>query len=338
MPINLRRGVNISHWLSQSARRGPERRAWFTREDMRRIADLGLDHIRLPVDEVQLWDADGRRESEAVDLLSQALAWAAEAGLRVVVDLHILRSHHFNDVEEPKLYRDTAEQDRLAALWLDLAGLLSGTPCSQVAFELLNEPVAREDEGWNRVVRHVYARLRPACPGRTLIWGANRWNDMSRLGALWIPDDDRDLLIAGHFYSPMAMTHYRASWMAVKDYHGPVRYPGLPVDEADLVGVPAAAVAQVREWNIPWDRALIARVLDGALAVLRPKGLGLYLDEFGVIASAPDDLAVRWYGDVLDLAEGRGVAWAHWDYAGQFSVLDAQRRPGPRTAVVYGRA
>ncbi len=338
MPISLRRGVNVSHWLSQSKRRGEERRQWFTREDMQRIAGLGLDHIRLPVDEVQLWDEQGRREPEAVELLLSALAWAAEAGLRVVVDLHILRAHYFNDALEPRLYREPAEAERFASLWTDLAALLAATPPDRVAFELLNEPVASLDDGWNRVVELVYRRLRPLCPGRTLIWGPNRWNDMTRMPALWIPHGDANLIIAGHFYSPMTLTHYRASWMPVKDYHGPVRYPGLPVAEADLAGVGEAAAKQVREWNQPWDRAAIARVLDGALAVLRPLGLGLYLDEFGVIAAADDGLAVDWYRDLLDLAEERGVAWAHWDYAGDFSVLTAERRPGPRTSVVYGRA
>lgn len=337
MPIALRRGVNISHWLSQSNRRGGERRAYFTRDDVVRIAGLGLDHLRLPVDEEQLWDEQGRREPEAVELLLAALGWAREAGLRVVVDLHILRSHYFNDAEEPRLYREAAEQDRFAALWLDLAALLADQPLDRVAFELLNEPVAREDEGWNRVVQHVYRRLRPACPGRTLLWGPNRWNDLTRMGALWIPEGDRELIISGHFYSPMALTHYRARWMPMKDYTGPVRYPGVPIDEADLAAAPTAAAGQLRPWNIAWDRARIAQVVDDALAVLRPKGLGLYLDEFGVIAAAPDDLAIRWYTDLLDVLEERGVAWANWDYAGGFSVLDAQRRPGPRTAAVYGR-
>jgi len=38
MSLQLRRGTNISHWLSQSARRGQERRRFFTRDDVRRIA------------------------------------------------------------------------------------------------------------------------------------------------------------------------------------------------------------------------------------------------------------------------------------------------------------
>jgi endoglucanase len=49
--FEIRRGTNISHWLSQSRARGAERRAWFTEDDVQRIAGWGFDHIRLPIDE-----------------------------------------------------------------------------------------------------------------------------------------------------------------------------------------------------------------------------------------------------------------------------------------------
>ncbi|MFW5877841.1 MAG: glycoside hydrolase family 5 protein, partial [bacterium] len=53
------RGTNISHWLSQSDRRGMERVEWFNEKDMDLIAEAGYDHIRLPVDEEQLWNEAG---------------------------------------------------------------------------------------------------------------------------------------------------------------------------------------------------------------------------------------------------------------------------------------
>ena len=55
----VQRGTNISHWLSQSRRRGEERKRFFTEEDVTLIARLGYDHVRLPVDEEQLWDDGG---------------------------------------------------------------------------------------------------------------------------------------------------------------------------------------------------------------------------------------------------------------------------------------
>src|SRR5688500_16437902 len=60
--FSVKRGTNIAHWLSQSKRRGRERSEFFTRRDVEYIKSAGFDHIRLPVDEEQLWDSTGRRE------------------------------------------------------------------------------------------------------------------------------------------------------------------------------------------------------------------------------------------------------------------------------------
>src|SRR4051794_24940123 len=84
MSFAIRRGTNVSHWLSQSERRGEERRVWFTRDDVQRLAALGLDHLRFPLDEEQLWGEDGRPHREAFDLLHAAIGWCEEAGLRAV--------------------------------------------------------------------------------------------------------------------------------------------------------------------------------------------------------------------------------------------------------------
>src|SRR5512143_3659430 len=101
MPFTIQRGTNISHWLSQSTRRGAERAAFFTGEDVRLIAQLGFDHIRLPIDEVQMWDDQGNQDPEAFSLLDAALDWCEQYGMRTVVDVHILRSHYFNDQGVP---------------------------------------------------------------------------------------------------------------------------------------------------------------------------------------------------------------------------------------------
>jgi Cellulase (glycosyl hydrolase family 5) len=95
--FKAKRGTNISHWLSQSTNRGVERRTWFTKEDVAFLAGLGFDHLRIPIDEEQMWDQSGKPEIEAFSLLNQALDWCAEYKLNAIVDLHILRSHHFNE-------------------------------------------------------------------------------------------------------------------------------------------------------------------------------------------------------------------------------------------------
>src|SRR3954451_20260654 len=95
----IKRGTNIAHWLSQSKKRGQERADFFTKADVDFIKSKGFDHIRLPVDEEQLWDSTGKRNEDAFQLLQNCMTWVHDAGLKVVLDLHIIRSHYFNSQE-----------------------------------------------------------------------------------------------------------------------------------------------------------------------------------------------------------------------------------------------
>ena len=61
----INRGTNIAHWLSQGSRRGEEREQFITKKDIEDIALMGFDHVRLPIDEEQMWDENGARHDDA---------------------------------------------------------------------------------------------------------------------------------------------------------------------------------------------------------------------------------------------------------------------------------
>lgn len=96
IPFAINKGVNISNWLSQSDIRGEERKNYFTEAEVQQLAGFGFDHIRLPVDEEQLFTEDGQKIPEAFELMHNAIKWCEKANMRVLLDLHILRSHYFN--------------------------------------------------------------------------------------------------------------------------------------------------------------------------------------------------------------------------------------------------
>ena len=70
--FRIKRGTNISHWLSQSEQRGEARRLHIQEDDFARLEELGFDFVRIPIDEVQFWDEEGNKLPEAWDLLSNA--------------------------------------------------------------------------------------------------------------------------------------------------------------------------------------------------------------------------------------------------------------------------
>lgn len=168
----IKRGTNISHWLSQSEARGEARRNYFTEKDVKYLAGLGFDHIRIPVDEMQLWLENGQQDQEGFSLLHQALNWCKKYNLKAVVDLHILRSHHFNDKVKP-LWTKPEAQERFFQCWRDLSQQLRKYPVNDVAYELMNEPVADDPEDWNKLVDKAVVIIRKAEPTRTIVIGSN---------------------------------------------------------------------------------------------------------------------------------------------------------------------
>jgi endoglucanase len=322
--FSVRRGTNISHWLSQSKARGAERKAFFTQADVQRIADWGFDHLRLPIDEEQMWDEQGDRHAEAFELMGAALDWCAAAGLKVIVDLHILRSHYFDTNAKP-LFTNPAEAERFAGLWRDLSACLNRRPIDQVAYELMNEPVADNDEDWNRVYPHAFSAIRQLEPDRTIVVGSNRWSQVITFPNLKVINDRRQILTF-HYYNPMLLTHYRAPWTNVHVYTGPVHYPGLQAEEAHIATLSEENQAIIRQSNKHYDRVQIARDIETALAVARRENLPLYCGEFGVYKVAPAEPRMRWYRDIISVFDEFGISWANWDYKGGFGLVDGEGR------------
>ena len=319
--IELKRGVNLSHWLSQSDRRGAERRSWITREDFAKVRTLGFDHVRLPLDEVQMWNADGSREDDAWDLLDHALDWAEAEDLRVACDLHILRSHFFNQESTPALYTDPSELDKFCGLWKELAPFLARRSPDLVALEILNEAVARDPADWNRVSGAAFRAICEAAPEHTIVLGSNWYCMCETFSELAIPDDPNKILTF-HFYNPMCITHYGATWTPFGPWTGPIAYPGRPFPG----GVPSDLEEPLRSRlvaaDIAWDIGRMEQELSKPLERAAQTGSRLYCGEFGVHDKAPLDVRKAWLRDAREAFESHGIGWAVWDWKGVFGVVD----------------
>jgi endoglucanase len=313
--FKINNGVNISHWLSQSNKRGEERANYFTRDDVKLLAGLGYDHLRIPIDEEQMFDPSGAKEPEAFRLLHNALGWCAEFNLRAVVDLHILRSHHFNDAVKP-LFTDTLAQNQFYDCWRKLSDELKKYPDYRLAYELMNEPVADEPEIWNVIVNRCISVVRALEPKRTIIVGSNRWQNYNTVKDLRLPAKDPHIMISFHYYEPFPLTHYQASWMSLKSLSVPVHYPGKLVAESDEKALNDAGY-QNETYNIDVIESHFKQVTD----VAKKYKLKVYCGEYGCINHAPADDKVRWFRDMNILFRKYGIARANWDYKGSFAIV-----------------
>lgn len=312
--FNITRGTNIAHWLSQSGARGEQRANFFTERDVRQIAAWGFDHVRIPIDEEQMFTEDGKKIQEAFALLHQALGWCAKHDLRAIVDLHILRSHYFNAKEKPLFTRRDA-QEHFYRLWSLLSDELKRYPVDRVAYELMNEPVADNPEIWNRIVRECYATLRAKEKRRFIVIGSNRWQSYDTVKDQWFPEKDKHVIVSFHYYNPMGLTHYEASWTDLKNYHGAVRYPGVTIGDADVRDCPESVRQEIR-WNLnkEFNREVIKGHFRQVVEAVKGRGLQIYLGEYGCIRNAPEVDRYRWLTDVNSLCDEFGIARACWAY------------------------
>ena len=326
--FEIKKGINISHWLSQSGDRGEKRAKKFTREDVKFIAESGFDHLRIPIDEEQMFDENLNPESEAFDLLHNALSWCKEFKLKAVVDLHILRSHHFNAKSKP-LFTEQRAQEQFYECWRKISAELKHYPRSMVAYELMNEPVADDSEQWNVIVNRCLEVVREIEPKRTIIIGANRWQAYDEVKNLRVPEKDKNIIISFHFYNPFPLTHYRASWTEQKENPLDVYYPGYIVKKED---VEKLSPEMKKRWG--WlaksynDINTLEKQIKQAYDAATAMGRTLYLGEFGALTTADEASIIRWYRDIMTICKKYDIGHATWDYPrGGFGIFRKDGSP-----------
>ncbi len=310
------KGTNLGHWLSQSQARGEKREKFITEKDIKFIDSLGFDHIRLPIDEEQMWDENEKRHDDAFALMQNCLEWSRRAGLRVIIDLHILRSHYFNAAEKP-LWSKPEEQDKFIRLWKDLSTALHSWPNAMVAYEFMNEPVADDPEQWNMLLARVADSIRTWEPQRVLVIGSNRWQSASTFDKLRVPANDTNIVLSFHFYEPMPLTHYQAGWTEFKDLREKVNYPGQIIPDSK----------DPRFMKV-YNRDTLLAMMQKPLHLADSLKLPLYCGEFGVYREFFPEAKLAWYRDMVSIFREKNIAYANWNYKSDaFGIVDENMKP-----------
>lgn len=330
--FTLEKGINLSHWLSQVFGWSP-REKFITETDIKTIKSLGFDHVRLPVDEEELWDTEGNKIDSAWQYMTDCIDWCVNNDLRVVIDMHILRSHHFNAANNEgamTLWTDVAAQDNFLDLWTQLSEVLKPYSTDMLAYELMNEPVAPEHDMWNKLLARLHAHVRALEPDRMLSFGSNRWQFPSFYPYLEIPEGDKNIILSIHTYDPLLITHYRAYWLPIETYTGPVSYPGMCISPEDYDKyTDKANKAQldfIEEHNRHFDKAELIRVMQPAIDKAKKLGLKLYCSEFGCLPSIPQEMRMQYYQDMISIFKENNIAFCHWDLKGDFGIMEWDKK------------
>lgn len=315
--LKLKKGVNLGGWLSQCDHSIERYKTFITEDDIRNIADMHFDHVRLPVDYNVVEAEDGTDIPDNYVYIDNGVAWCRKYGLSVILDVHRTWGYSFDDAGKDglnTLFDSPDAQDRFIKLWDKLSARYAQYS-DFVAMELLNEVVNPEyADPWNDLISRTVAVIRKNAPDTTIIYGGVEWNSVTTLKLLKEPADD-NIIFTFHYYEPLLFTHQKAPWVPTIRQDLDVPYPGdmdMYRAESDKIGLQGQPVVKAASasMGIPFHEEMIGEALD----VGRQRHMTLYCGEFGVIDRADPAEAIKWYRDVITLFKKYDIGYCVWSY------------------------
>lgn len=292
MNERLGRGINIGNTFE-----APTETEWgnpWYPEYFEMIADLGFQHVRLPV----RWQTAERSLATApYTIESTFLARIKEVvDAALANDLHIIvNMHHFD-----ALYDDPAGQKaRFLAQWVQIAEYFKDYP-DMLLFEVLNEPHGNLTPAlWNEYFEHALAEIRKTNPERVVLLGVAEYGGLGAISQLELPDDEY-IILSPHYYNPFNFTHQGAEWV------GP--------DADAWLGT---------EWNdTEADRETVVSEFSYALEFSETNHIPIHVGEFGAYNKADMASRERWTTFLARWFEEQGMSWAYWEFSAGFGIYD----------------
>jgi endoglucanase len=289
----LGRGINLGNALD-----APNEGEWgvtLKEEYFKIIKEAGFDSVRVPI----RWSNHALKEppytidSAFFNRVDWAIKNAIRNDLYVMINVH----HYFELMEDPN-----AHSKRFLALWKQIAERYKDYPDS-VMFEPLNEPCKALTAGmWNELLKKALAVIRESNPNRTVVVNPAEYNAFDMLDKLTIPEEDRNIIVSFHYYSPMEFTHQNAEWVEGSKQWAGTRWTGTDEQKKAITDAFDKAAAWGKKHN-------------------RPINLG----EFGVYKDADKDDRARWTAFVAKSAIEHGFSYHYWEFCHEcFGAYDQQ--------------
>ena len=318
----FQKGVNLGGWISQfDSYDKAHFDSFITEKDIREIASLGFDHVRVPVDYVLLEEEDASPKEDGFRYLELCRSWCGKYGLHMLIDLHECYGYSFDplkkDMDRERFFYDGDLQERFLNLWERIAQRFSAYP-EQVAFEPLNEVVLQEvAQAWNRVAASFIRRMRAIVPDHYLVIGGVCYSSVTSVPLLDLPLDDR-IVYNFHCYEPLLFTHQGAYWVENMPLDFRIGYPEKletyreALSRLGLSGDLAGAIN--REDITQVGEGFFEEIFAPAIKKAEEDQIPLYCGEYGVIDRAEHQAALRWLKDIHTVMDRYGIGRALWNY------------------------
>ncbi len=343
----LRRGMGVGGWMTnyKRVRFLPPDRAfeitvgdrehfdrYLTRWDIQNIRSFGMDHIRIPFDQVVLeeFDKPYSYREDMLKLLDRVIDWSLQEGFEVVLNLHHAIGCYCDHPEASSLMDDAALQARVIGLWEMLEDRYHGL---DLIFELLNEVTTGDAAKWNAFAGDMVSALRKKNPTRRLIIGSASWNSVHGLKDLDLIEDEY-IGYTYHYYGPFAFTHQRTTITPVQYlYNREIPYPGDNSYYKDYTAFAGGDPAAFDAWPIVGREYVEHDLMPAVEWKKAHPDKFLWFGEFGTIRHANLHWRENWMRDVVRFHVENDIPYSTWNYlstpydCNRFSlVTDDERR------------
>ena len=303
---------------------------YITENDIKYIASLGMDHIRLGFDQIVFEEKPYTYRKEIFSHIDNFIAWCKKYGLNIVLNMHKAVGNYCDIKEDIELLDDEELQNRFISLWLAFEERYAND--NSIAFELLNEVRNVDPEKWNILADKTISSIRARNKDRKIIVGSTCWNSPDTLKHLKIYDDE-NIIYTFHIYSPFEFTHQRGVLQAAPLYYNrTMPYPCDIERYRDyqlVVSNNASAYAKYEKMDITYIRNALQGAVDFAKS--HPDKI-LWCGEFGTIRHADIKWRENWMRDVITVLKENDIPYCVWNYlstpndGNRFSLVDDDNR------------
>ena len=304
---------------------------YITENDIKYIASLGMDHIRLGFDQIVLESEPFVYRQEILDILHNFVSWCEKYNLGIVFNLHKAIGNYCDIPEDEKLLDSPYLQERFISLWIMLEKEFSNK--KDIKFEILNEVRDVDPNLWNSLAKKTLDAIRKYNKERYVIIGGTHWNKIDMLPYLQIYDDEY-VIYTFHNYAPSEFTHQRAVLHSAQLYYNrALEYPCYDIEKYReyhrLNWNNNNAYHEFDKIDIDYMRKLFAPVKE---FIEKYPDKILWCGEFGTIRHANIKHRENWMRDMITLLKEYDVPYSVWNYlstpndGNRFSLVDDDNR------------
>ena len=274
------------------------------------IANRGFNFIRVPTD-YNFWTKNFdylNPDEKVLENIDAYLEECQKRKLHMCLNLHRAPGYciNANDREKHNLWAGEEALEGFIYLWEYFAKKYKGVSSDELSFDLLNEPPSVGQYGFTReiherVMRKTISAIRAIDPAREIVLDgiSGGWEAIPELA-------DAGVIHSGRGYAPFEVSHYKATWCGDIKWPEPV-YPGKIHGEK-------------------WDKAKLREIYEEWRGVEK-QGVEVHIGEFGCFNKTPNDIALRWLGDLMAVFKENGWGYSMWNFEGAFGIVN-HGRPG----------